>query len=750
MPGRKPNPFASLRSHRFFALLIGSVILMAGIPLALIFGRHEYSAEAMIEISPTFPSAVLAHSPAFSSDQQYREFVQQQVAEIGSYETATMALEELGNDRWLWQRSGESERMAAERLMKAIDVNPIADTYLISVSFAGDRPDGPAQIVNGVVNAFLRRQRRQELEQSDQRVQLLARHRAELEKESDSLRAHENQLAQVLGVSTFGAGFVSPYDKMLDNANSALDTARRASIEARAHLDALNADQERTKSLEVDSTAEQIVAADPQANDARTQLTKQREALFLELQELGPKHPGRRVLEEQMQRIDEELGRLTSDRIDKAEAMLRKNHQAKAQREISAAQAQVDQANLAEKGIEQQVSELRDRAAAFGAKYKEAVAVDSKLASDAAQIQQIEEQIGVLQAETQSPGFVSLESAARTPDIPSRGKRRKILVIFFLGALVLAVGLPTLLDMVDPLIKTADELEAIVGFPPFGAALGDEHRAAREALRRIALGVVRECRVSGTRSFVLTPVSEGTASRRLAFALAEQIQEFGINALAVDGRDVTDKLNRKGSQTNQVKVEGTMDSATIALPTPLSVNDQRAPVRMAASKATRSLAGLGPNGHTAQAGENGLMATLSGTVARDPYLRLSRKLGRETLEFRNSADSALATQAFESLLIPAPVRSFSDNLCDAHDIVLFDSPSILTSADAEMLIQMPAGAILVVRSGHDVPRDVAAAVRRLERISPPVVGTVITFEPKVETNNDCSPQAIVRRVLAAR
>jgi hypothetical protein len=64
-----------------------------------------------------------------------------------------------------------------------------------------------------------------------------------------------------------------------------------------------------------------------------------------------------------------------------------------------------------------------------------------------------------------------------------------------------------------------------------------------------------------------------------------------------------------------------------------------------------------------------------------------------------------------------------------------------------MLIQMPAGAILVVRSGDDV-RRVAAAVRRLERVAPPVVGTVITYEPRVE-NVDHSPQAIVRRFLAA-
>ena len=101
-------------------------------------------------------------------------------------------------------------------------------------------------------------------------------------------------------------------------------------------------------------------------------------------------------------------------------------------------------------------------------------------------------------------------------------------------------------------------------------------------------------------------------------------------------------------------------------------------------------------------------------------------------------------------MTPEPVRNLLKSLRDSHDILLFDTPPLLTSADAEMLIQMPAGAILVVRSNRDVPRDVRAAVRRLERVAPPVVGTVMTYEPMSEIYYPCTPQAIVKRWLAAR
>jgi Mrp family chromosome partitioning ATPase len=49
----------------------------------------------------------------------------------------------------------------------------------------------------------------------------------------------------------------------------------------------------------------------------------------------------------------------------------------------------------------------------------------------------------------------------------------------------------------------------------------------------------------------------------------------------------------------------------------------------------------------------------------------------------------------------------------------------MDSADAEMLIQMPTAAILVVREDRDVMPDVVAAARTLERLSPPAVGAIL-------------------------
>ena len=63
-----------------------------------------------------------------------------------------------------------------------------------------------------------------------------------------------------------------------------------------------------------------------------------------------------------------------------------------------------------------------------------------------------------------------------------------------------------------------------------------------------------------------------------------------------------------------------------------------------------------------------------------------------------------------------------------HDLVLLDTPPLLDSADAAMIIQMPAAAMLVVRAEHDVIADVSAAGRELEKLNASAVGAIMTRE----------------------
>src|SRR5207244_6974389 len=106
-----------------------------------------------------------------------------------------------------------------------------------------------------------------------------------------------------------------------------------------------------------------------------------------------------------------------------------------------------------------------------------------------------------------------------TPDLPQKGRRRKIFALFILLAIALSVGVPTGLDLIDQRIKTTSELAGVLGFPPLGATAMERGRLAREAVRRIALGILQERRVSGVRTFVLTPVRWGGGTTTMDLGL---------------------------------------------------------------------------------------------------------------------------------------------------------------------------------------------------------------------------------------
>src|SRR5208337_3274954 len=136
-------------------------------------------------------------------------------------------LERLGSKRWLWQKPGESDRRAAERLMSSLKISPVRDSYFITVSLEGKSPQGLADIVNAIVDAYLTREADQEVNAADMGVQLLNNRKAELEQKGASDEQQLNKLAQTLGIGSIAGEIANPYDKLLSDENAAAVRAHR-------------------------------------------------------------------------------------------------------------------------------------------------------------------------------------------------------------------------------------------------------------------------------------------------------------------------------------------------------------------------------------------------------------------------------------------------------------------------------------------------------------------------------------------
>jgi succinoglycan biosynthesis transport protein ExoP len=671
--GRKATPLASVLAHRRLAIAVAVTVTLLGLAIALLFGR-QYVAEATIRVSPVLPTSLDAVQSHFNSNVEYRDFVQEQVFEINSYATVSAALDLLGPKRSLWQQPGETDRRAAERLMRELKVDPVSDSYLVRIALGGGKPDGLADIVNAVAKSYLSRAAKRELEGADVGFQLLTSRQAELQQNIAADQAQLASLSQELGVSSVAGGLVNPYDKELADSNAALARARRNVLLAQAHLDAVKAHRNRIKSAAVEAKAEQVAASGSETTAAKQQLIQQREQALVQLSGLGPNHPGRAALQAEIDTTNRELAKLDQAALDRARSMLSNSEQATSDVDISEAESNLEQMQTAEKGIEKDLDNVRATAATFGTKYNQAVAVHDKLERQQKELQDIQERMSLLRLKSQAPGVIELESSAMVPDVPQKSTRRLILALFVFAGLVLGVAVPSAIDLSDRKIKTADEFEAILGFPPLGVVLGSNGTAGQEKLRRIALGIMREWRTSGIRSFILTSIREGS-NVALSLALADELNELGVRTLAIE--------------------------ANLSRPNP------------------RQLGAPG-FGH----GSGRATKRLAPKVAKTALLDSTGKLATQS-----NGDNNLLRAPNGIAITYAYVREIVDRTLSHHDIVLLAGPPMLASADAIAMIQMPAGAILVARAGHDDVTEIAAAVRELERCAPPVVGAIICEDP---------------------
>jgi polysaccharide biosynthesis transport protein len=690
VPGRPADPIESVKTHRWLAVAVVVTTVMLGLAAAIQFGQAKYNATASVRVLPTYDTRLATDlEPSMIPNIEYSSFVQQQVFEIANPETLIAALRLLGPKASLWQLRNETQQHAAERLLEFLGVKWIPDTFLITVSLQGTKPQGLDAIVNAVVGAYLLRQERQELSGADTRTNLLEQRRANLQRQAEAERGQLSQLAQELGVSTFTTEASDPYSRKLADANIALEKQQRQLIIEQASLSALQSERRGPIESDVNSLAQKIVLDNRDLVTQKSELGNRREATFLQLQGLAPNHPGRPVLEREIADIDKEIDLIDAKAMEQARSVLIGTRSAEIHEQIAAAQTRVDQDQRARDGIEQEVAVLKMSVASSGAKYNEALAVHEQYENHIKALSDINDRIDLLRLQIQSPGVASLELPAQVPDEPEGGKRKIIFGISIILAGLFGVGIPTIIDLTDSRVKSSRELEAILTMPVLNSNVRTDTRPSRQTLRRIALSILRERREAGTRVFVVTAVGERAGTSSLTLSLSNELTELGASTVAVDANAfIPDSRYQK-------EVVNVPDS-------------------------NRQSFNCSRNGH----GKKLDIADHDAVAKRNPSSAACAHTIVSASDFLPDRIPICQRQIYQGLRMQC-VQEILQLALARHDLVLMDAPPVLNSADTAMLVQHPAGVILVVRAERDRLLHVTAAIQELTKLSPPVVGVIL-------------------------
>ena len=653
-------PLVSLKKHYKISIGIFVTLALLGIPIAWFKGKAYYSATAVVYVSPHF--ANILQDSKEQEISQYQQFLTQQTGTVGRYDILLAALQKLGEKRFVWQNKDESDRHAAERLQAALVIAAVKDTYLFSVSLESDKKEYLDEIINTIVSTYLEEsQKDQILYAAKERLSVLYQQREKLQQIIIEKKKRVQEISKELSITTFVDSSTNPYDALLADSQRAYSDAQRDRMTAEAGLQLFeNPNDPGASSSALESIVSDIVYKDQGLHSLKANMYQQRSRLVEQISGLDPRHPLHEQIKKQLAVIEAEVVSATEQLSQVVTRMLLEERRSK-----------VALTKKIEQDLANQISDQKKNSAWFSANYNEALTLNQDIKRFYAQLETVENRISFIELESKAPGFIRVESFARSPEQPVRGGRKKIVIIFVVLGGILGLIVPIIIDILDKRIKTAGQVEKLIGYKPLAALLENAADVSPDIIadqkRRLALALVRERKRSGKQSnlILITAVNNESTVTSLAFDLAMDYQKIGmrsvvveVNALRPDKRYVTEAINN-GIMNMILDPDVSTDQV-------VSPADDKYPDRISIGM---------PDG--------GLL------------------FGYHHLE------TVLA------------------KIAEDYAIVILDTAPILLSADVEFLVSISDITLLLI-AAQSSPPQIKRTIQLLERVDPKVIGFVVT------------------------
>ena len=661
---RRINLLASLWAHKFLVFVIFSVVTGIGTTLILLLPPVYYT-EAVLEVLPN-------NIGNLRQDRELdfirsRGFLETQVYAIKNFDVLLDAVLHLDAPEGKTELSTPNAEELAEVLQRTIDVKQLPGTYRLIVSTRADDPSGLAEKVNAVVRAYHEKMVKNKFFGKDIRIKNLTERKTELQAELRTLIAHKDRLVEELGPLPFRDQPENPYEQIFVNTLEAHTKSQRDRLNLENNLAAVEAKVEDLNEIKLQQVTPEMLERDAYFAASSVILNERLAILKTKLTRLSGTHPGRFALEEDITAIEAELTAEATSARQRIVEKLRSDQKARLEEEITNLKEKIEKARFLENRIGLELQEIKKKLTRADSLYTEFANLHDRINRARQQISAIDDRLDFFELEENAPGFVNIVSLARHPKEPLPSKTNKFLIALLIAALTLSGTTAVAIDYFSPWIKSPSDIESILHYPPLGWIPECNHKRltalAVDQKRRLALAVQRQHVDAGKRYFALTSVKQGGGTTTLTFELAQQLAQFGLKALAIE--------------------------ANAFKPDP----------------AYRD------NGSNA-----GLISVLTEQVPLNKVIRS----GTTSLPARIPIGDSLGNQH-----LPINPESFSLLRNTEYDIILFDTPPILLSSDAELFSRLVDGTLLIVEAEGVTQGELRRAAKLLNQISPSLFAVIV-------------------------
>ncbi len=534
------NLVRALELHRNLALGIAA----AGLVLALAYivkSWPVYMAQSQIYVQPAqskvIPQGNAENEPINST--AYDSFVQEQVQNATNPDVLINALHKLGPGAW--QKAGETEQAAADRLGHSIEVARVATSYQVSITAKAKSGPMAAQIANAVAASVVEKAAGEGNAGDAQRIAVLTDERTRIQNELNSDYAEQSDLNKQLGMAAVGTSAPDLIDDEIGKTREELIKAQTDHDEAEARYTSLKAGQSNS-SAAMNAEADDIIASDAGLTSMKTSLNTRRAMLISQMANLTPTNPEYKQDAAELAKINASLESMMKD--------LRNNAATRIQEKL---RTDLERTAGVEAHLNGQLRQLAETAASATPKLQRVNDLSTDIARLRNRYTVVDEQLHNLMLEDSAPGGVHLSVAAVAPLHPAISGILKKALPLALGGLILGLLAASLANHLDPRVYIAADVEHVLGFAPM-AVLPDfdevSGEVASENLLRLSATIEHARKQGNLNSCIFTGTSSGTGVTTVATRVRDILEAMGRPTVLLDASGTPAPTERANGSAN--------------------------------------------------------------------------------------------------------------------------------------------------------------------------------------------------------
>ena len=329
---------------------------------------------------------------------------------------------------------------------------------IIAVSFDSPYPVEAAEIVNAVVQSYIKYHSTRRRSTVSEVLRILQKEKVRRDKELSDKFAELLEFTRENGVVSLSNQGGNIILERLTKLSTALTEAQLSALNAKADYEATKSMENKPAKVKQFASASSVAGVRVFVNDTESQLQAELRAAEIELKNAGyhctEDHPAIQAIHTKIDRIKQELNEQAREFADSYIEVMRLRWITAKERE--------DELQASFDAQSQTARDLGIKAAEYSVLQSELKRTERlcEILDDRIKELNVTEDVGALN--------ISILEVARPADSPSKPNKTRFMAMSLVFGLTLGGGLAVLRDMLDYRLRSAEEISAVLGIPVLG------------------------------------------------------------------------------------------------------------------------------------------------------------------------------------------------------------------------------------------------------------------------------------------